>query len=121
MMDLGEYLNEYKQKKSRIDILEAKLVRQTAPHSHLTAKYGEDYFVKAKEYEEELAEAKEAVNSIERAMQALTDDERKIIELKYFERKKDIIIYSMECPMSAATFYKRLKSALAILESALAE
>lgn len=52
--------------------------------------------------ETELEQLKVKVTSIEFCFGALTETERRIIELKFFERHRDVIIYEMELPMSTS-------------------
>lgn len=38
--------------------------------------------------------------------------ERQIVELKFFERRRNVLIYEVNMPMAPNTFYKELDSAM---------
>ena len=61
------------------------------------------------------------VAGIEFALGALILKERKIVELKFFERYRDVIIYEMKLLMAPATFYKTLNSAMKTMREILSE
>lgn len=121
---LSSELRHYKQYRARIGVLEARMIRQCGPGGKVLAVYGgvnagaptiEDTD------EQELDELKVKVASIEFALGALTETERKIIELKFFERHRDVIIYEMDMLMAPATFYKALNRALKTIQEILSE
>ena len=110
--EIAGELRQYKKYKARIGVLEARMIRQTGPVNNLSARYGEDGATVEDTDEEELERLKIKVASIEFALGALTTTERKIIELKFFERRKNVLIYDMDLPMAPNTFYKELDSAM---------
>lgn len=121
---LSSELRRYKQYKARIGVLEARMIRQCGPGSKVLASYGgvnagaptvEDTD------EQELEQLNVKVTSIECALGALTETERKIIELKFFERHRDVIIYEMELPMSTVKFYKELGNAMILIKEILSK
>lgn len=122
--DISAELRHYKRHKARIGVLEARMIRQTGPANKILASYGgvnagsptvEDTD------EQELEQLKARVSDIDLALGALTDTERKIIELKFFERHRDVIIYEMELPMSTVKFYKELGSAMKLIKEILSK
>ena len=122
--ELSSELRHYKQYKARIGVLEARMIRQCGPGGKVLASYGgvnagapttEDTD------EEELEELKVKVTGIELALGALTETERRIIELKFFERRRDVIIYDMELPMSTVKFYKELGNAMKLIKEILSK
>ena len=117
--EIANELRQYKKYKARIGVLEARMLRQTGPVNNLSARYGEDGATVEDTDEEELEQLKIKVASIEFALGALTTTERKIVELKFFERHRDIIIYEMDMPMSQTTFYKTLNSAMKTMKEIL--
>lgn len=110
--EIAGELRQYKKYKARIGVLEARMIRQTGPVNNLSARYGEDGATVEDTDEGELEQLKIKVASIEFALGALTTTERKIIELKFFERRKNVLIYDMDLPMAPNTFYKELDSAM---------
>ena len=110
--EIANELRQYKKYKARIGVLEARMLRQTGPVNNLSARYGEDGATVEDTDEEELEQLKIKVASIEFALGALTTTERKIVELKFFERRKYVLIYDMDLPMAPNTFYKELDSAM---------
>lgn len=113
--EIATELRQYKKYKARIGVLESRMIRQTGPNNKVLAQYGgitsgsgslEDTD------EEELEQLKVKVKGIEFALSALTMTERKIIELKFFERRKNVMIYDMDLPMAPNTFYKELDNAM---------
>lgn len=116
---LAKDLYQYRTYKARIGVLEARMIRQAGPSSRVLAAYGditESAVASLDTDEAELEQLKSKVASIELALGALTDVERKIIELKYFERRKHIMIYEMFLPMAPNTFYKELDNALETIQ-----
>lgn len=117
-------LKQYKKYKSRIKVLEGRLIAQTGPINKLTATYGgltDGEPSKASTDESELYQLKMKAAAIEAAQEALTEVERRIIELKFFEHKRDVIIYEMYILMSPATFYRRLTTAMKTVKEILSE
>lgn len=110
--EIAGELRQYKKYKARIGVLEARMIRQTGPVNNLSARYGEEGATVEDTDEEELERLKIKVASIEFALGALTTTERKIIELKFFERRKNVLIYDMDLPMAPNTFYKELDNAM---------
>lgn len=112
---LASALYNYKSNKARKAILEERLLQSVLPTERVTAKYGETSAGGGHDYdkdEAELERLRHKVKSIDIAMETLTTSERAIIEYKFFERRKDIIIYEMLIPMAPATFYKKLDDAM---------
>ena len=119
--EIAGELRQHKKYKARIGVLEARMIRQTGPVNNLSARYGEDGATVEDTDEEELEQLKIKVASIEFALGALTTTERKIIELKFFERHRDVIIYEMDMLMAPATFYKTLNQAMKTMKEILSE
>lgn len=119
--EIAGELRQYKKYKARIGVLEARMIRQTGPVNNLSARYGEDGATVEDTDEEELEGLKIKVARIEFALGALTTTERKIIELKFFERHRDVIIYEMDMLMAPATFYKTLNQAMKTMKEILSE
>ena len=119
--EIAGELRQYKKYKARIGVLEARMIRQTGPVNNLSARYGEDGATVEDMDEEELERLKIKVASIEFALGALTTTERKIIELKFFERHRDVIIYEMDMPMSSTTFYKLLNGSMKTIREILSK
>lgn len=120
--EIATELGQYKKYKARIGVLESRMIRQTGPNNKVLAQYGgitsgsgsiEDTD------EEELEQLKVKVKGIEFALSALTMTERKIVELKFFERHRDVIIYEMDMPMSSKTFYKLLNNSMKTVQEIL--
>ena len=100
------------------------MLRQTGPINKVSAQYGDvtgGAGCVEDTDEEELEQLKVKVESIEFALNALTATERKIVELKFFERHRDVIIYEMDILMAPATFYKELTNALKTVQEILSE
>jgi len=119
--EIASELRQYKKYKARIGVLEARMIRQTGPVNNLSARYGEDGATVEDTDEEELEQLKVKVASIEFALGALTTTERRIVELKFFERHRDVIIYEMDMLMAPATFYKALNNAMKTMKEILSE
>lgn len=119
--EISGELRQYKKYKARIGVLEARMIRQTGPANNLSARYGENGSTVDDTDEEELEQLKIKVASIEFALGALTTTERKIVELKFFERHRDVIIYEMDLLMAPATFYKTLNQAMKTMKEILSE
>ena len=122
--EITEELRQYKKYKARIGVLEARMLRQTGPINKVSAQYGDvtgGAGCVEDTDEEELEQLKVKVESIEFALSALTATERKIVELKFFERHRDVIIYEMDILMAPATFYKELTNALKTVQEILSE
>lgn len=119
--EIAGELRQYKKYKARIGVLEARMIRQTGPANNLSARYGENSVTVDDTDEEELEQLKIKVASIEFALGALTTTERKIVELKFFERHRDVIIYEMDLLMAPATFYKTLNQAMKTMKEILRE
>lgn len=119
--EIAGELRQYKKYKARIGVLEARMIRQTGPVNNLSARYGEDGATVEDTDEEELEQLKVKVTGIELALGALTTTERKIVELKFFERHRDAIIYEMDMLMAPATFYKALNNAMKTMKEILSE
>lgn len=122
--EIAAELRQYKKYKARIGVLESRMIRQTGPNNKVLAQYGgitsgsgsvEDTD------EEELEQLKVKVKGIEFALSALTMTERKIVELKFFERHRDVIIYEMDLLMAPATFYKTLNNIMETIHEILSE
>lgn len=122
--EIAVELRKYKKYKARIGVLESRMLRQTGPNNKMLAQYGgitagapsvEDTD------EEELEQLKVKVEGIEYALGALTEIERRIIELKFFERHRDVIIYEMDLLMAPATFYKTLNNVMETIYEILSE
>mgnify|MGYP001750594423 CR=1 FL=1 len=122
--EIAAELRHYKKYKARIGVLEARMIRQTGPANKVLAPYGGINAGAPTEEdtdEAELEQLKVKVTSIEFALGALTETERRIIELKFFERHKNVIIYDMDLPMAPNTFYKELDSAMETIKEILSE
>ena len=119
--EIAGELRQYKKYKARIGVLESRMIRQTGPVNHLSARYGEGGATIEDTGEEELEQLRIKVAGIEFALGALTLTERKIVELKFFERYRDVIIYEMKLLMAPATFYKTLNSAMKTMREILSE
>lgn len=122
--EIAAELRQYKKYKARIGVLEARMIRQTGPINKVLAQYGEvtgGVGCAEDTDEEELEQLKIKVESIEFALSALTTTERKIVELKFFERHRDVIIYEMNILMAPATFYKELTNAMKTVQEILSE
>lgn len=112
--DIASELRQYKKYKARIGTLEARMIRQIGPINKLAAQYGDIVGGShaGNEDEEELEVLKAKVKGIEYALDALTVTERQIVELKFFERRRNVLIYEVNMPMAPNTFYKELDSAM---------
>lgn len=90
------------------------MIRQIGPINKLAAQYGDIVGGShaGNEDEEELEVLKAKVKGIEYALDALTVTERQIVELKFFERRRNVLIYEVNMPMAPNTFYKELDSAM---------
>lgn len=122
--EIAAELRHYKKYKARIGVLEARMIRQTGPANKVLAPYGGINAGAPTEEdtdEVELEQLKVKVTSIEFALGALTETERRIIELKFFERHKNVIIYDMDLPMAPNTFYKELDNAMETIKEILSE
>lgn len=122
--EIATELRHYKKYKARIGVLEARMIRQTGPANKVLAPYGGINAGAPTEEdtdEVELEQLKVKVTSIEFALGALTETERRIIELKFFERHRDVIIYEMELPMSTVKFYKELGNAMVLIKDILSK
>ena len=122
--EIAAELRQYKKYKARIGVLEARMIRQVGPSSKVLAPYGginSGSGTAEDTDEQELEQLKIKAASIEYALSALTTTERKIIELKFFERHKNVIIYDMDLPMAPNTFYKELDSAMRTIKEILSE
>ena len=100
------------------------MIRQMGPANKVLAPYGGINAGAPTEEdtdEVELEQLKVKVTSIEFALGALTETERRIIELKFFERHKNVIIYDMDLPMAPNTFYKELDNAMETIKEILSE
>lgn len=122
--EIATELRQYKKYKARIGVLESRMIRQTGPNNKVLAQYGgitsgsgslEDTD------EEELEQLKVKVKGIEFALSALTETERRIIELKFFERQRDVIVYEMKLPMSTVKYYKELGNAMKLIKEILSK
>lgn len=122
--EIATELRHYKKYKARIGVLEARMIRQTGPANKVLASYGginAGAPTEEETDETELEQLKVKVTSIEFALGALTETERRIIELKFFERHRDVIIYEMELPMSTVKFYKELGNAMVLIKEILSK
>ena len=122
--EIATELRQYKKYKARIGVLEARMIRQTGPINKVSAQYGDitsGAGCVEDTDEEELEQLKVKVESIEFALSALTVPERKIVELKFFERHRDVIIYEMDMPMSSTTFYKLLNGSMKTVQEILSK
>ena len=122
--EIATELRHYKKYKARIGVLEARMIRQTGPANKVLASYGginAGAPTEEETDETELEQLKVKVTSIEFALGALTETERRIIELKFFERHKNVIIYDMDLPMAPNTFYKELDNAMETIKEILSE
>ncbi len=122
--EIAAELRQYRKYKARIGVLEARMIRQVGPSSKVLAPYGginSGAGTAEDTDEQELEQLKIKAASIEFALSALTTTERKIIELKFFERHRDVIIYEMELLMAPATFYKTLNNAMKTVKEILSE
>lgn len=122
--EIATELRQYKKYKARIGVLEARMIRQTGPINKVSAQYGDitgSAGCVEDTDEEEMEQLKVKVESIEFALSALTATERKIVELKFFERHRDVIIYEMDILMAPATFYKELTNAMKAVQEILSE
>lgn len=112
--ELSRKLSSYRWKQTRMEILEGRLYNSVLPSTKCTASYGEnsgdqhDYDEDELEYER----LKKEVGAITAALKLLTEVEHEIIRQKFFERKRDVIIYEMLVPMAPGTYYKTLNAAM---------
>lgn len=112
--ELSRQLSSYKWKQTRIEILADRLTHSVLPTTKCTASYG-DKNGDAHDYDKDEAEyelLRKEVNAIGAALKILTEIEHEIIKQKFFERKRDVIIYEMLVPMAPGTYYKTLNSAM---------
>ena len=105
----------YNKNKRRIELLEDKMEQIPGPTNKLVANYGGAVDVKqglSAAEEIELYDLRGRVKNIEIALKALTEKELSLINLRFFEKHRDIIIYQMDQPMAATTYYKYLNEAV---------
>lgn len=105
----------YNKNKRRIEILEDKMEQIPGPLNKLVASYGESVDTRqglTDAEEIELYDLRARVRNVEIALKALTEKEIALVRLRFFEKHQDIIIYQMDMPMAAATYYKHLNEAV---------
>lgn len=122
--EIAAELRHYKKYKARIGVLETRMIRQMGSANTILTSYdGINAGVSTEEDndETELELLRIKVTSIEFALGALTEIERRIIELKFLERHKNVIIYDMDLPMAPNTFYKELGGAMETIKEILSE
>ena len=105
----------YNKNKRRIEVLEDKMEQIPGPLNKLVASYGESVDTRqglTDAEEIELYDLRARVRNIEIALKALTEKEIALVRLRFFEKHQDIIIYQMDIPMAAATYYKHINEAV---------